>query len=99
MSSIRQLKKEIDNQIFEIISDCFLYTSLHPDDLSEEISSIIEDAVTLRNDLIARTNNRASSDNSKDIRKHFKAVTNDLTTGVNELCGRLSKVTARKKKK
>jgi hypothetical protein len=98
MASVRLLKKDIDNQLFEIISDCFLHIGLHPDNKSEEIREIIEDAVTLRNDLIARTNNPDGKDNPKIIRKHYQLIVNDLNAGVDKFCTRLSGTTAKKKK-
>jgi hypothetical protein len=98
MSSIKNLKKEVDNQVFEIISDCFLYTGIHPDNKPEEVSEIIEDAVTLRNDLISRINNPGEKENTKEIRKHYQSVKADLNKGVLDLCGRLSAVSKKKKK-
>ena len=98
MASIRQLKKDIDNQIFEIISDCLLYSGLHPDNKSEELSDIIEDAVSLRNDLIARINNPEGKDNSQVVKKYYASVKKDLTEGSDKLCERLSAVSKKKKK-
>jgi len=98
MSSIKNLKKDIDNQIFEIISDCLLYTGLHPESKTEDVTSIIEDAVTLRNDLIASVNNPGKKENQKELKKHFQSVTSELTSGVNDLCGRLSAISRKKKK-
>jgi hypothetical protein len=88
MASVRQLKKDIDNQIFEVISDCFIYAGLHPDSNDEEISGIISDAVNLRNELIARVNNPDGKDN----------VADDLVTGVDKFCGKLSVISKKKKK-
>jgi hypothetical protein len=98
MASVRQLKKDIDNQLFEIISDCFLYVGLHPDKKAGDISEIIEDAVSLRNDLIARTNNPDGRDNPKIIKKHYQLIVADLNSGVDKLCTRLSGLTTKKKK-
>lgn len=98
MASIRLLKKDIDNQIYEIISDCFIYAGLHPGSSEEEISGIISDAVDLRNELIARVNNPDGKDNPKLVKKHFKAVSDDLVAGVDRFCGRLSSVSKKKKK-
>jgi hypothetical protein len=98
MASVRQLKKDIDDQMFEIISDCLLYLGLHPDKKAEDISGIIEDAVSLRNDLIARVNNPDGKDNPKIVKKHYQAVTSDLSSGVDSLCSRLSSLSANTKK-
>ena len=38
MASVRELKKDIDYLIFEVISDCFVYSGIHPDNKSDELS-------------------------------------------------------------
>ncbi len=97
MASIKQLKKDIDDQIFGIISDCLLYSGLYPDSHSEELADIIEDAVSLRNDLFARVNNPDGKDNPQVIKKYFAAVKSDLSEGTDKLCQRLSVITRKKK--
>lgn len=98
MASVKQLKKDIDNQVFELISDCFLYAGLHPDGKAEEVSEIIEEAVALRNDLVARANNPAVREDPKAVKKHYQAILSDLGDGVNRLCGKLSSISKKKKK-
>lgn len=98
MASIRELKKDIDYLIFEVISDCFVYSGLHPDNKSEELSAIITDAVEFRNDLIARVNNPDGKDNPKIVKAYYKSVEKDLLTGVDKLFTRLSSISAKKKK-
>ena len=78
MASVRELKKSIDSLIFELISDCFVYSGLHPDSKSDEVLVLISDAVNLRNDLIARVNNPDGKDNSKILKAYFKKVENHL---------------------
>jgi hypothetical protein len=89
MPSIRKLKKNIDNIVFEVISDCFAFGAMHPDDKEEEIAGIISDAVSLRNDLIRRVNNPEKKDEPKSLRSHFQLVEKDLFVGADKLCGRL----------
>jgi hypothetical protein len=98
MASLKQLKKDIDNQLFEVIADCFLYIGVNPDKKSEEVGAIIDDAVSLRNDLISRVNNPDGKDDTKLVKKYFKQVESDLENGVDELCKRLSGITSKKKK-
>lgn len=98
MASVKQLKKHIDNQVFELISDCLLYMGLNPDKKPDEVSGIIEDAVSLRNDLIARANNPEGKDNPKIIKKHYQAINSDLNSGVDKICSRLSAISSKKKK-
>jgi hypothetical protein len=96
MASIRGLKKDIDSLIFEVISDCFVYTGVNPDDSAEKVTAIISDAVNLRNDLIARVNNPDGKDNPKIVKKYYKSVEKDLVSGTDKLFMRLSSL---KKKK
>jgi hypothetical protein len=93
MASVRELKKDIDYLIYEVISDCFVFSNLHPDIKSEELSAIISDAVDLRNDLIARVNNPDGKDNPKIVKAYFKSVGKDLLSGVDKLFSRLSVLT------
>ncbi len=97
MPSVRRLKKEIDTQVFEVISDCFVYSGLHPADESDEVSVIVNDAVSLRNDLIARVNNPDGKDNPKIVKKYYQQVKKDLGSGVDKLCARLSSLAKKKK--
>lgn len=97
MASVRELKKDIDYLIFEVISDCFVFSNLHPENKTEELTGLISDAVEFRNDLIARVNNPDGKDNPKIVKAYYKAVEKDLVTGVDKLFDRLSALTTKKK--
>lgn len=99
MSNVRDLKKDIDYMLYEVISDCFTYREMHPDNKSDEVSAIINDAVELRNDLIARVNNPDGKDNPKIVKAYYQSVKKDLMDGADKLFTRLSAITAPKKKK
>jgi hypothetical protein len=98
MASVKKLKKDIDNHIFELISDCFIFSGLHPEDKSDEISGIITEAVNLRNDLIARTNNPDGKDDPKIVKKYYQAIKADMISGIDQLFKKLSTVSKKKKK-
>lgn len=98
MANIRQLKKAIDSQIYEVISDCFTWNELNPGKKSEVVDGIISDAVNLRNDLIQRVNNPDPSADAKGVKAHFQLIGKDLSSGIDSLCGRLSSVSTKKKK-
>jgi hypothetical protein len=90
MPSIRKLKKNIDCLIFGVISDCFTFGTLHPDYKVEEVSGIITETVSLRNELFRRVNNPVKNDDPKSRRTHFKLIEKDLFVGTDKLCSRLS---------
>ena len=97
MASVRELKKDIDYLVFEVISDCFVYSNIHPDNKSDKLSTLISDAVEFRNDLIARVNNPDGKDNPKIVKAYYKTVEKDLLTGVDKLFERLSALSSTKK--
>jgi hypothetical protein len=97
MASIRELKKDIDYLVFEVISDCFVYSNVHPDNKTDELTALISDAVEFRNDLIARVNNPDGKDNPKIVKSYYKSVQKDLLKGVDNLFERLSSISAKKK--
>ena len=43
MASVRELKKDIDYLIFEVISDCFVYSNVHPENKTDELTALISD--------------------------------------------------------
>jgi hypothetical protein len=90
MASVRELKKDIDYLVFEVVSDCLIYANLHNEDNSQKVSEIIEDAIELRNDLIARTNQPDGKDNPKIVKLHYKTIRQDLFKGVDGLFDSLS---------
>jgi len=96
MASIRGLKKEIDSLVFEVISDCFVYSGIHPDNSSDELTAIISDAVEFRNELIARINHPDGKDNPKIVKAYYKSVEKDLNSGVDKFFKRLSSLTKKK---
>jgi hypothetical protein len=92
MASVRELKKDIDYLVYEVISDCSVFSDLHPDIKSDEVSAIISDAVDFRNDLIARINNPDGKDNPKIVKTYYKTIEKDLMKGVDKLFSRLSQL-------
>ncbi|HCI56281.1 MAG TPA: hypothetical protein PLN06_04040 [Bacteroidales bacterium] len=98
MASIKNLKKNIDKQIFEVISDCLLFLNIHPEQDAEEVSSIIHEAIALRNNLFERVNNYNKEDASGEIKKHFRSIESDLYNGIDLLCAKLSKISERREK-
>jgi hypothetical protein len=90
MASVRKLKKDIDYLVFEVVSDCLIYSNIHNEDNSQKISEIIEDAIDLRNDLIARVNQPDGKGNPKIVKLHYKTIRKDLSTGVDKMFDSLS---------
>jgi len=96
MANIRNLKKNIDLQIYEVISDCLTWSEVHKKGDADGVSGILADAVTLRNDLIHRINHAPASADAKVVRAHFLQIQTDLTNGIDGLFKKLSSVSKKK---
>ncbi len=91
MASRRRLKKDIDFLTFEVISDCYNYIYLHPEN-GEKVMDIVKETVASRNNLIARVNHPDGKDNPKLVKAHYKAVFSDLMTGIDSSFTKLSEL-------
>jgi hypothetical protein len=96
MANLRELKKDINYLVLELISDCFMYSDFHPGEKTDELSALISEAVDLRNDLITRVNNPLNRDDPKTVRSHFQTIKKDLLTGIDTLFGKLSALSGEK---
>jgi len=93
MANIRDLKKDIDYLFFELISDCFMFTSLHDGKKKTEAQDLIEEAVSMRNEFIDRVNNPDGKDNPGLVRAYYGTLRKDLFEKVDGYFERLSKIT------
>lgn len=92
MASIKNIKKDIDFLVDEVISDSFLCLSLNPGKKNEEIIAVINEIAEKRNDLFDRINDVPKSGKRQDIKAHFKAIYDDLFEKVDSSFDKLSKV-------
>jgi hypothetical protein len=93
MASIRNIKKDIDYLVNEVISDCYTYLFLHNKKNQEQVVGIIEGIVNSRNDLITRVNNPEKDSDRKQLKKHYKEIYNDLFTNIDSSFTKLSELT------
>ena len=93
MASVRNLKKDIEYLVFEVVSDCFTFAGLYPGKHTDELSDIVEEAIQLRNELYNRVNNTPAEATDASMKGYYKGVRKDLFKGVDNLFDRLSKVT------
>jgi hypothetical protein len=98
MANIRELKKRIDSQVYEVISDCFTWKELNQGKKSETVDGVISDAVNFRNELIQRINHPDSSADPKGLKAYYRLISDDLGSGIDSLFERLSSVSSKKKK-
>lgn len=93
MANIRNLKKDIDFLVGEVISDCYTFMYLHGDKKKDEAVKLIEEIVTSRNELFQRANNPGKEIDKKQLKKHYKAIYDDLLSSVDQSFSKLSELT------
>jgi len=99
MANKREIKKDIDYLIFEVVSDCYTFKYLFPDKDQKDIDNIIEEAVIARNELIMRVNHPDGKNDKKLVKEHFKKINVDLLTKVDNYFDRLNKMMGDSQKK
>lgn len=90
MASVRKLKKEIDYLISEVVSDCYTCLIINQQKNKDVVLDIIEKAIDVRNNLIDTANHPADNTNPKSIKKHYKALRNEILDSVDKLFSELS---------
>ncbi len=90
MANKRNLKKDVEFLINEVIGDCYTYMLLNGDKNREQVIGIVESVVDKRNELFHRINNPDPSADRKKVRAYYKGIYNDLLACVDESFTQLS---------
>lgn len=92
MASRKNLKKDIDYLIFELIADCYGFIYENPDQDLSGFEGVINDAIGLKEDLITRINQFDPNEQGR-ARPFFKEVRRDLIQGLKSGYEKLEKIT------
>lgn len=90
MASIKNLKKDINNVLSDIIEECYICQLTNDDKISAKADKVIDEAIEVFDDLIVKLNLK-NVDNKK---KHFKSVITDLESKTAKLLTKLDKIRA-----
>lgn len=88
MASIRDLKKDINYVLGDIIEAVYIVENTQNTNSSEEGNAIIDKAIEIFDSLITRVNQRSV----ENRQAHLKAVRTDLEKQASELVKRLNKM-------
>ena len=81
MASRKDLKKDIDYFVFDLISDCYACIDENPDQDLSGYEQIINDIIDLQEDLFSRIN-KYKPTLEVEPNEYFKAVKADLAEGL-----------------
>lgn len=96
MANLRNLKKEIDYRLEEVVFDCDMAICFQPSK-ENEVFAVMQEAVALRNELFVKANNPAEPHNPSLVRKHFAALRAEMVDSYDKLFEKLSKINEAKK--
>ena len=92
MANIRELKREINDLTYELVSDCFTYLLVNEKKNEDKVVKIVSETVSLRNDFIARVNRIKKGGNAAGKKADYKKIKEDLCSGMNKGFEELSKI-------
>ncbi|RPH32582.1 MAG: hypothetical protein EHM93_08890 [Bacteroidales bacterium] len=96
MANKREIKKDVDFLVGEVISDCYTYLLINGEKNRDKVIEIIGSIVDKRNDLISRVNNQDRTFDTKQVKSHYKAINADLMAAIDDSFSKLSKLSAKK---
>lgn len=86
MASKRDLKKDINYILGDIIEAVYIWELTNPDKGIKESEKIIDEAIATFDDLIAKVNDRSV----EDKRAHFKGINQELEAKGRELIDKIN---------
>lgn len=89
--NLRTIKKDIEYVINDFISDCLLFSDIHPDKGADEVNVLVSGAVDLANSLFDKVNHPDTNGDVK-LKAQYKAVYKELLTTVDGYYKRLSEI-------
>lgn len=92
--NLRDFKKDVEYIVGEFVDDCALFLCLNPNQDSDQIAAIIEEAVDLYNDLKDKANEKVEGNK----RVYFAGLRKEMVEKVDSLYERLSAIVAEAKK-
>lgn len=95
MANLRQLKKEIDYILEEVVFDCDMAMCFQPSK-EKEIFEVMQEAVAVRNNLYAKAMNPAEPHNRSLVRKYYAALRAEMNDAFGALFEKLSAINGKK---
>ncbi|MBJ2173006.1 hypothetical protein JBL43_02075 [Aureibaculum sp. A20] len=89
MASVKNLKKDINYVLSDIIEECYVWQMLQDDPKNvDKAEKIIDEAIVTFDELIVKVNNK----DVDDKKAHFKALKSELQTKGESLLAKIEKL-------
>ncbi len=91
---LRDFKKDVEYVVGEFVDDCTLFLAINPDKATDEVSSVIEEAVDLYNDMKDKANSPVEGRKSA----YYAGLRKEMCEKVDSLYEKLSSIVTSSKK-
>jgi len=88
MASVKNLKKDINYTLGDIIEECYVWELVNPKEDTKKSEAIIDEAIETFDVLIAKVHAK-DVENSK---AHFKAISTELEEKAKDLVSKINKL-------
>lgn len=88
MASIKNLKKDVNRVLAEVIEECYSYQLDADEKTNSKIEEIIDEAIDTFDNIIQKIHDKTMENKSA----HFNNITKELETKGNELLEKLNKL-------
>lgn len=93
MASKKNLKKDINFLVDEVLGTCLMYKSLQDNNNQEEIDNMITEILIFREEIIKKVIHPDLSGDHKTLRSYYGMLHNELIAKVNESFDKLNALT------
>ncbi len=90
MANVRELKKNINNLCFDVISECVIFKKYSSSNYVEHLQAIASDAISLRNELIFKANHSPFYKDKKATKAYYRNIVEELTEKIISLHERMN---------
>ncbi len=88
MASIKNLKKDINYVLGDIIEECYAWELMNPNEDKKKSEAVIDEAIITFDALIDKINTK----NIENKKAHFKGLQAELMTSANSLLEKVNKM-------
>ena len=88
MASVKNLKKDINYVLGDIIEECYTWELVNPSADTKKSQAIVDEAITSFDALISKVNDKSV----ENKRAHYKSVHSELQTVASTLIGKVNKL-------
>jgi len=88
MASVKNLKKDINYILGDIIEECYVWELSNPKSDNKKAEAIIDETIDTFDELIAKIHSK-NIDNKKE---HFKSISSELETRAKSLVEKVNKL-------